>query len=79
MPELGLFSNPYLFGAVAVSGLLQFSAVALPFARPVFESVEHHAWEWVALLLLALTPVTLIEAAKLLWVRLTAGRPRPEG
>src|SRR5262249_55949386 len=23
MPELGLFSNPYLFGAIAVSGLLQ--------------------------------------------------------
>jgi Ca2+-transporting ATPase len=66
MPELGLFSNPYLFGAVAVSALLQLSVVTLPFARPVFEAVQHFTWEWALLALLALTPVTVIEGVKLL-------------
>ena len=37
LPELGLFTNPYLFGAIAISGLLQLGVVTLPFARPVFD------------------------------------------
>ena len=37
MPELGPFSNPHLFGAIVVSGLLQLTVVTLPFAQPVFE------------------------------------------
>jgi Ca2+-transporting ATPase len=71
LPELGLFSNPYLFGAVAVSALLQLSVVTLPFARPVFEAVQHFTWEWALLVVLALTPVTVIEAIKLFgtWCR----------
>src|SRR5262249_52399944 len=65
MPELGLFSNPYLFGAVAVSGLLQLSVVTLPFAQPLFEAAGHLSWEWGLIAVLALTPVTLIEVTKL--------------
>jgi P-type Ca2+ transporter type 2C len=70
MPELGLFTNPALLGAIVVSGLLQLSVVTLPFARPVFETAVHFGWEWALLALLALTPVTLIEVAKLIraWV-----------
>jgi Ca2+-transporting ATPase len=64
MPELGLFSNPQLLGAIAVSGLLQLSVVTLPFAQPVFEAATHFAWEWVLIAGLALTPVTLIEVTK---------------
>ncbi len=40
MPDLGLISNPYQLGAIAISGLLQLSFVTLPFAQPVFEVVE---------------------------------------
>ena len=40
MSDLGLFSNPYQLGAIAISGLLQLSFVTLPFAQPVFEVVE---------------------------------------
>jgi Ca2+-transporting ATPase len=71
MPELGPFSNPPLLGAIAVSGLLQLSVVTLPFARPVFETAAHFAWEWSLIALLALTPVTLIEVTKLIraWLR----------
>jgi len=66
MPELGFFSNLFLFGAIAVSALLQLSAVTLPFARPVFEVAGHPMAEWVLILALALAPVTIIEVWKLI-------------
>ena len=71
MPELGLFTNPALVGAIAISCLLQLSVVTLPFARPVFETAAHFGWEWGILALLALTPVTVIEVLKLIraWTR----------
>jgi len=69
MPELGLFSNPSLFAAIAVSGLLQIGLVMLPFAHPVFETALPPPKEWLLILALALTPVTLIETTKLLRVR----------
>jgi Ca2+-transporting ATPase len=69
--QLGPFTNLYLFAAVAVSGLLQVSVVLVPFARPVFETVMHPLWEWVVLILLALTPVTVIELVKLVRQRLS--------
>ena len=74
--QLGPFSNPYMFGAVAISGLLQISVVVLPIARPIFETVAHPAWEWCALFLLALTPATAIELTKL--VRQRFGRKRSD-
>ncbi len=66
MPELGLFSNPHLLGAIAISGLLHLAVVTLPFAQPVFEATDHPAWEWLLLILLSLAPVTIIEVGKLL-------------
>jgi Ca2+-transporting ATPase len=64
--ELGLFTNPYLFAAVAVSGLLQLSVVAMPFARPFFETATHLTWEWGLVAALTFLPVTLAEVLKLL-------------
>jgi Ca2+-transporting ATPase len=66
MLGLGLFSNPHLVGAIVISGLLQLSVVTLPFAQPVFGVTTHPSWEWLLVLLLALTPVTIIEVGKLL-------------
>ncbi len=74
MPELGLFSNPHLFGAIMLSSLLQLSVVTLPFARPFFESAQHFMWEWVLLIVLALTPVSVIELWKL-WKRKRVPQP----
>jgi Ca2+-transporting ATPase len=65
MPELGLVSNPYLIGAIAISGLLQVSAITVPFAQRVFETATHPAWEWELVALLSLTPVTIIELSKI--------------
>lgn len=64
LSQLGLFSNPQLLGAIGVSCLLQLSVVMMPFARPVFESVQHFGREWALLFVLALVPVTVIEVLK---------------
>jgi Ca2+-transporting ATPase len=75
--QLGPFTNPYLFGAVAISGLLQVSVVLVPFVRPVFETVAHPLWEWMLLFVLALTPVTVIELTKLVRQRWPNRTPQP--
>jgi P-type Ca2+ transporter type 2C len=66
LPELGLASNPYLFAAIAVSGLLQLSVVTLPFAQSIFETATHLRSEWLWIVVLSLAPVTVIEVAKLI-------------
>lgn len=63
--QLGPATNPYVFAAVAISALLQVSIIAFPFARPVFETTSHTSLEWLMLVALALTPVTVIELVKL--------------
>ncbi len=69
MPELGLLSNPQLFGAILISGLLQLSVVTLPFAQPVFEVATNLTpQEWLLIGALSLTPATIVEVGKLLLV-----------
>ena len=72
--ELGLFTNPALFGAVAVSGLLQLGMVSLPFARPVLNISANPMREWALIFVLALTPITLVELAKLIRAGLSRKR-----
>ncbi|MCL6507137.1 MAG: cation transporting ATPase C-terminal domain-containing protein [Bryobacteraceae bacterium] len=62
----GVFSNPYLLGAIGLSFMLQLSVVMLPFARPFFESAQHFVWEWAMVFGLALVPVSAIEILKLM-------------
>ena len=65
MPELGVFSNLWLFGAVAVSVLLQLSIMTIPWAQTVFEVATHLSWEWLLILLLSMIPVTVFELLKI--------------
>lgn len=66
MPQIGLFSNPQLLGAMAISIVLQLCAVLLPFTHHVFETTRELHWQDGALILaLALVPVTVIELVKL--------------
>lgn len=65
MPELGVFSNLWLFGAVAISVLLQLSIMTIPWAQTVFEVATHLSWEWLLILLLSVIPVTVIELLKI--------------
>ena len=64
LPELGLFSNPYLLGAVAFSGLLQVVVVTLPLARPLLDITSQPIRDWSMILVLSLLPVTIVEVAK---------------
>lgn len=75
MLNLGMFTNPHLFGAIVVSGLLQISAVTVPFAQPVFEVATHLWSEWLLIGVLSLTPVTIIEVIKLLRAALRSRNP----
>lgn len=71
--QVGPFTNLHLLGAIAISGLLQLSAVTLPFTHRVFETSSHPALEWVLVFGLALVPVTLVEVAKLVRGALARG------
>lgn len=68
--QLRADTNPYLFGAVAVSALLQLSIMMLPFARPVFEAKGHYIEEFFFAGLFALIPVTVLELIKLVRQRM---------
>lgn len=63
--QLGPATNPYVFAAVAISSLLQVSIIAIPLTRPIFEANSHTLLQWAQLIMLALTPVTVIELVKL--------------
>jgi Ca2+-transporting ATPase len=71
MPELGLFSNPYLLAAIVASVLLQIGTVTIPGVRNVFGVDELPMWDWWLIVVLALAPVTIIEVAKLIRARLS--------
>lgn len=65
MPELGIFSNPWLFVAIAISSLLQLGIMTLPFTQTVFEVATPTIREWALILMLSIVPVTVIELQKL--------------
>jgi P-type Ca2+ transporter type 2C len=65
MPELGVFSNLWLFGAVAVSVLLQLGIMTIPWTQKVFEVTTLLPREWLLVLLLSVIPVTVIELLKI--------------
>jgi Ca2+-transporting ATPase len=64
LPELGLFSNPYLLGAIAISALLQLGVVMLPIAH-FFEVSSQPGAEWPLVLGLSAIPVSVVEIGKL--------------
>jgi Ca2+-transporting ATPase len=64
--RLGLFSNLYLLLAVLVSGMLQYSLVALPFAQALFGMPDHSPTEWLVIFALAVAPLLVIELGKAL-------------
>ena len=74
LPQLGLFSNYWLFVAFAVSGLLQLGVLVLPFAQGVFDVVPMSPTIWLRVMVLSLLPATVIEVAKIVWDWRSASR-----
>ncbi len=70
LPQLGLFTNPYLLAAILVSGALQLSLLAHAFTRRIFfETSPRFGLDWLLIFLLALLPVSLVEIAKIIRAR----------
>ncbi len=69
--QLGFLSNRWLLGAIGASALMQIAAITLPFLKRVFK-VESgiFTWEWLMIAGLALMPVTFIEVAKLIHLKI---------
>jgi Ca2+-transporting ATPase len=67
--KLRPWTNPHLLLAIAVSGMLQLGIAVFPFTRHVFDVLPHTTFEWAAIVVLALIPVTFIEFGKLVWGR----------
>jgi Ca2+-transporting ATPase len=66
LPQLGMFSNPWLIGAIAASAMLQIAVLTIPPIRPLFDVTSGLTWHWLLTGVLALIPVTFVEVAKLL-------------
>ena len=72
--QLGFWTNPQLLLAIIVSGLLQVSVAVFPFTQSVFDVPAHSLGEWSTIVVLALTPVTVIEIFKLISQRFGSNR-----
>ena len=65
--KLGVFSNPWLVGAVIVSGCIHMLSIVVPGLQPVFRT--DHSWsasEALVVLGLSLLPIPAVEIGKLL-------------
>jgi P-type Ca2+ transporter type 2C len=58
--EVGIFSNPYLVAAVAISTLMQLSVIYLPPLQVIFKTAPLVGWQWGLILLVAGGPSILI-------------------
>ncbi|MEP7188131.1 MAG: cation-translocating P-type ATPase C-terminal domain-containing protein, partial [Roseiflexaceae bacterium] len=61
-----LFHNPWLFGAVALSVLLQVAVIYVPFLQRAFDTVPLHASDWLTCVLVASSVLWLRELSKAL-------------
>mgnify|MGYP006278683049 CR=1 FL=1 len=64
--KMGLFTNKYLIGAIALSLTLLLSVVFVPFLRGIFELSLLDGFHWLYVLLLSLAPMTITEITKII-------------
>ena len=78
LAQLGPWTNPHLLLAIAVSAMLQLGVAVIPFTQQVFDVPAHTSFEWTTIVILALTPVTIIELGKLVFATIMKpGKRRP--
>jgi P-type Ca2+ transporter type 2C len=63
---VGLFTNPYLVGAVLISTIMQLSVIYLPPLQAIFKTTALHSWQWIFILCVAGGPSVLIGFVRLL-------------
>ena len=64
--EIGLFSNPWLVGAVLISITMQLCAIYLPFMQPIFKTTPLELWSWGLILAVAGGPSLAIGLVRLI-------------
>jgi Ca2+-transporting ATPase len=64
--EVGIFSNPFLVGAVLVSTIMQLSVIYLPYLQIIFKTTPLDGWQWLLILLVSGGPSVLIGFVRLL-------------
>ncbi len=71
LPELGLFTNPYLLAAIVFSGILQVSLLWFSITRGIFfADTPQFGADWLVIIGLALSPVSVVEMTKIIRSRL---------
>lgn len=63
--RIGLFSNMYLIGAIAISALLQIIVIAVPFLNDIFNVTVLNLEQWLIVVCAALVIIPIVEAVKL--------------
>ncbi|HZW83486.1 MAG TPA: calcium-translocating P-type ATPase, SERCA-type [Candidatus Deferrimicrobium sp.] len=58
--QVGIFSNPYLVGAICISISMQLAAVYLPFMQPIFKTIPLNGLHWGIILIVAGGPSVVI-------------------
>jgi Ca2+-transporting ATPase len=66
--QLGVFTNKWLLGGVALSALVQIAVMTLPFLTPLFK-VSSNGFSWWMVAALSAAPVIVLELVKLLRAR----------
>lgn len=54
--EVGLFTNPFLVGAVLISAVLQLAVDYVPFLQPIFHTVPLNGLHWAFILVISSAP-----------------------
>jgi len=64
--EVGLFTNPFLVGAVMISTLMQLSVIYFPPLQAIFKTVSLQSWQWIVILCVSGGPSVIIGFARLI-------------
>lgn len=62
--KIGLFSNMYLIGAIAISALLQIIVIVVPFLNEIFKVKQLNLEQWGIVLAASLAIIPIVELAK---------------
>jgi len=62
--KVGIFKNKYLLGALAIGAVLQIIVVSVPSIAPIFGAVPLNATQWTTTMLIAISPIFIMELQK---------------
>ncbi|MCX7923737.1 MAG: calcium-translocating P-type ATPase, SERCA-type [Clostridia bacterium] len=63
---IGLFTNMYLIGAIAVSALLQLMVIIIPFLNDIFRVKQLNMQQWLIVVAAALAIIPIVELGKVI-------------